>query len=188
MKSGNITINTDGISDEEKVTPKFQSAYRDMLAQLSAPGFADVLCAHEAAHAVYFTVAGMKQFEALPSQLRFDPVVGDYVGHLAAIQLLDLPPWTPGKFYEWFSRIACGHAAGGVMARKLMPSSDGGDSNDKDRFKKLCEELNKDPNVHLVWQDWWKQAQDAVAKDLEDPQKIALIQEEARRLRPQFGL
>jgi hypothetical protein len=180
-----ITINTDGITEEQKATEKFQSAYREMLAVLSAPGFIPVLCAHEAAHAIYFHIAGNKQFEPRPSRIYFDPAINDYAGDLAAIQLLDYPAWTPGKFDEWLFNTARGHAAGGVVARKLMPASDGGDRDDEKRFKDLC---NKDPKVKIDWEYWWKLAQEAIAQDLENPEAMTAIQREAEALRPQFGL
>jgi hypothetical protein len=183
-----ITINTDGISDEQKATRKFQSAYRDMEAQLTGPGFAPVLCAHEAAHAIYFTAAGMKQFEPMSSQLQYDPTSDDYKGRLAAVQVLGLPPWEPGKFQDWLFRVACGHAAGGVVARKLMPSSDGGDGDDKERFKKLCDKFNEDPKVGIDFEYWWKLAQESVAKDLENPEMMAAINQAALQLRPLLGL
>ena len=126
--SSNITIITDGISDEQKATEKFKSAYQDLLSQLKVPGFIPVLCAHEAAHAIYFTLAGMRNFEPIPATIRYDPAIDDYSGHLAAIQILDLPEWKQGQFWDWLFLIAQAHAAGGVVARKLLPSSDGGDS------------------------------------------------------------
>jgi len=187
-ESHKITINTDGISDEHKATEKFQSAYRDMLAQLTSPGFISVLCAHEAAHAVYFTLAGMKEFDPMPATIKYEPTIDDYTGHLAAIQVLDLPTWTPGNFWDWFFKVARAHAAGGVVARKLMPSSDGGDKDDMDRFKKLCEEFNKDPKVRIDFEDVWKQAQDSIVKDLENPACSAEIERQASILRPLFGL
>jgi hypothetical protein len=183
-----ITINTDGITEEQKATEKFKSAYREMLAVLTAPGFIPVLCAHEAAHAIYFTAAGMKQFEPRPTRIYFDPTINDSAGDLAAIQLLDYPTWTPGKFDEWLFNTARGHAAGGVVARKLMPSSDGGDKDDKKRFKDLCDGFNKDPKVKIDWERYWKAAQDAIAQDLDNPEFIKAIQREAEALRPQFGL
>lgn len=188
-KYNGLTIDTNGISDAEKSTPLFQSALNDMLAQLSTPGFIPALCAHEAGHLIYFTAAGTKNYEALPAQLRFDPRKGDYVGHLAAIQVKDLPPWTPGRFDEWLFRVACGHAAGGVVARKLLPSSDGGDSDDKARFQQLCNEFNKrTPDLHLDWQHCWKLAQDSITKDLENPQLVDAIKTAAADLRGKFGL
>jgi len=184
-----ITINTDGISNAQRVTAKFQSAYRNMRAQLGAPGFIPVLCAHEAAHVIFFAIAGMKNYDTKPASLKYDPLIDDYVGSLASIQVLDLPPWTPGAFWEWFGKIACGHAAGGVVARKLMPSSDGGDQDDKERFKTLCDKLNADPNVSIDFEITWKSAQDLVSTLLEeDPKIMAAIQEKALELQPLFGL
>jgi hypothetical protein len=66
-------INTDGISDEEKATPKFQSFYQGMMAQLSKPGFIPVLCAHEAAHLIYFAAMGMTEYDPHPACIRYDP-------------------------------------------------------------------------------------------------------------------
>jgi hypothetical protein len=183
-----IRIDTDGISDEQKATVKFQSAYRDMLSQLNAPGFIPVLCAHEAAHAFYFTLGGMKEFKPLPARLEYDPKIDDYVGHLAAIQLLDFPSWEEGKFKEWLFNVACGHAAGGVVARKLMPSSLGGDEDDRERFKKLCDEFNIDPKITIDSQQWWKLAQESIAQDLENPANLDKINQEALKLRSLFGL
>ena len=88
-KAAAITINTDGISDQQKATEKFQSAYRDMMGQLTAPGFIPVLCAHEAAHAIYFTLAGMKEFDPRPAELKYDPAIDDYTGSLATIKVLE---------------------------------------------------------------------------------------------------
>ena len=183
-----ITINTDGISDEQKATQKFKSAYNEMLAQLTAPGFAPVLCAHEFAHLIYFGQLGEIKYEPQAARLRYDPAIDDYVGSLAAIQFLDMPMWTEGKFHEWLYKVAKGHAAGGVVARKLMPTSDGGDADDKDRFKKLCDKFNEDPKVKVDFDYWWKLAQETIAQELENPEFMELIKQEAAKLRPLLGL
>jgi hypothetical protein len=188
MEPHKVIINTDGITDEQKRSAKFQSAYRDMLAQLTTPGFAHVLCAHEAAHLVYFTIVGMQNYDSFPARLQYDPQIDDYVGSLASIQPLDLPQWTPGKFWEWFSSVARAHAAGGVVARKLMPLSDGGDQDDKDRFKRVCDKLNADPNVSIDAEDVWKKAQDSILQDLENPAWLSIIEKQAVELRPLLGL
>jgi hypothetical protein len=86
-------------------------------------------------------------------------------------------------------KVACAHAAGGVIARKLMPSSDGGDEDDKERFEKFCAELkSRDPRFSLDIPDFWKKAQDWVAKGLENAEWLLRIQEFAETLRPEFGL
>jgi hypothetical protein len=71
-----ITIITEGISDQQKATAKFQFTYRGMMAQLSSPGFMPVLCAHEAAHLVYFGFAGVTNYKAFPARITYDPLMG----------------------------------------------------------------------------------------------------------------
>jgi hypothetical protein len=195
MEAHRVIINTDGVTDEQKRSAKFQSAYADMLAQLTAPGFAHVLCCHEAAHLVYFTIAGMQNYDPQPARLEYDPQLDDYVGSLAGIQLLDLPQWTPGKFGEWFYNVARAHAAGGVVAREMMSSTGGtwkddtgGDQDDKERFIKVCDQLNTDPNVTIDAEDAWKKAQESILQDLEDPDWLSIIEKQAEDLRPLLGL
>jgi hypothetical protein len=183
-----MTINTDTISDEQKVTAKFKSAYQEMRAQLDAPGFIPVLCAHEAAHLIYFSQAGVTKYNPIPASIQYDPKLDDYFGNLAAVQPLDLPAWQPGKFWEWFDMVARAHVAGGVVARKLMPSTDGGDRDDRDRFKALCSQFNTDPNVSIKFEDVWKQAQNVVTQDLENPVILEAIQQQALVLKLEFGL
>src|SRR6266446_5700806 len=109
-----ITINTDGISDKQKASAKFRATYQGMMAQLSSPGFIPVLCTHEAAHLVYFTIAGVRTYEAIPAKIQYDSQSDDYVGSLASVQMLDIPKIVAGQFWELFFKIACAHAAGGV--------------------------------------------------------------------------
>jgi hypothetical protein len=162
--------------------------YRGLLTQLNVPGFIPVLCAHEVAHMIYFGAAGAKSFEPVPTTIRYGTQIDDYVGDLVAIQLKDLRSWEPGKFWDWFSNIARAHVAGGVVARKLMPSSDGGDQNDKDRFRLLCDQLNADPKMSIKWKEVWKKAQESVLEDLKNPEFIKVIEQQARDLRPALGL
>jgi hypothetical protein len=117
-----IIINTDGISDAEKLTPKFQKAYAEMLAQLTAPGFAHVLACHEAAHLFYLTMMGMKTYDPFPAKIEFDPATNDYGGTLASVTPGEIPPCAPGKFTDWFTLAAKAGAAGGVISRKLKSS------------------------------------------------------------------
>jgi hypothetical protein len=61
-----------------------------------------------------------------------------------------------------------------------MSLSDGGDQDDKDGFKQLCDKLNIDPNItRLDAEDMWKKAQDSVIQDLEDPKCLAMIEKRA---------
>lgn len=188
----NINIRTDGISQQQKATSKFQSFYQCVLTQINVPGFIDVLCAHEAAHLFYFTIAGTTDFAPCPTTIRYDSEIDDYVCDLAAIKILKMTMWTEGNFWDWFHKIACAHACGGVVARKLMPSTDGGDEDDRERFKQLCEHIsNHSPSIpaaELDFERWWKQAQDTVTKMLDDPKIAGEIKRIAAALRPQLGL
>jgi hypothetical protein len=39
-----------------------------------------------------------------------------------------------------------------------------------------------------MWQRWWNLAQEAITKDLENPEFVKAIQQLAEELRPQLGL
>jgi hypothetical protein len=182
-------INTDGISDEEKATPKFQSFYQGMMAQLSKPGFIPVLCAHEAAHLIYFAAMGMTEYDPHPACIRYDPAIDDYTGDMAGVKLIEPSAWQEGKFWEWFSLFGRALAAGGVVARKLDPSTDGGDEDDRNRFKALCDLLNQsDPKLQLNFEELWKKARQLVSEEISNPEKMMAIEAQALALRPEFGL
>ena len=182
------TINIDDISDGQRGTEKFKRAYQEMYAQLTAPGFAHVLSCHEAAHLFYFTKAGTENYEPFPAKLYYDPTTDDYGGTLASVQLLDLkPPTTEEQVNEWLWMVLKAHAAGGVIARKVMPSlPDYGDEVDKSRFVSLCMKMNVTADADGLW----KQAQDAVSKELaEIPEALAALEKFAdEELRPKLGL
>jgi len=187
-----ITINTDGITPEQKATTKFQAAYRDMYTQLSAPGFAQVLCAHEAAHVVFFSIMAKRElsYDARPATLIYDSKIDDYTGSLASVQLIDKPQYEGGNSWEWLHQVACGLSAASVAARKLMPSSDGGDDGDKERFQEICDAVAaSNPGVKIDVELLWKSAQEAVSKIL-DEQPIIMegIKAEAARIQEKLGL
>jgi hypothetical protein len=202
IKPRTVTINTDGITDEQKRSGKFQSAYQDMHRQLTAPQFAHVLSCHEAAHLFYFRMVGMRSHKARSARLQYDPVMDNYFGSLASVQILDSVPRvsTQNEFQELLARIARALAAGGVVSRKLMASMDvgswghgmdttGGDQNDKERFVALCRALNASAKVSVDAETSWKNAQDAVLKDLsEHPEWLGAIEILAAELRPELGL
>ncbi len=202
IKPRTATINTYGIADEQKRSGKFQSAYQDMHRQLTAPQFAHALSCHEAAHLFYFRMVGMRSHKATPARLQYDPVMDNYFGSLASVQILDSLPRvsTQNEFEELLARIARALAAGGVVSRKLMASMDvgswghgmdttGGDQNDKERFVALCRALNTSAKVSVNAETSWKNAQDAVLKDLsEHPEWLGAIEILAAELRPELGL
>jgi hypothetical protein len=194
-----VIIDTEGITDEQKRSLKFQAAYREMRAQLTAPGFAHVLCCHEAAHVFYFRKAGWKTYEALHARLQYDPIKGDYSGSLASVKIPDPPQATsPDKIEETLSQMASALAAGGVVARKLMPLTavsswrmdvTGGDQDDKERFVAICAALSTRLSISIDAETSWTQAKDSVLRDLsEHPDWLSAIEQLAEELRPKLGL
>jgi hypothetical protein len=189
------TVITEGISEQQKATAKFQSAYQDMLRQLKAPGFAHVLSCHEAAHLFYYKLVGTKTYKAFPASLSYDQTIDDYSGSMASVQVLDMTPPTQGKIGEWLAGIAVALAAGGVVARKLMtsiggpwPDPTGGDQNDRQYLGHICKEFASG-GIPIDAEKLWKVAQDSVLQDLsEHPQRLVEIEELARELRPELGL
>jgi hypothetical protein len=182
------TINTDEISDEQKKTGKFKLAYQQMYAQLTAPGFAHAVCCHEAGHLFYFTKVGMKNYNSFPARLYYEPTIDDYAGTMASVQPCDLKAPTAGnEANEWLWTVLKAHAAGGVIARRVMSSlPDHGDEDDKVRFMDMCKlmRVTEDPDK------LWKQAQEAVSKDFSDNPKVLVALEKfaEEELRSQLGL
>jgi hypothetical protein len=144
----------------------------------------------------------MRSHKARSARLQYDPVMDNYFGSLASVQILDSVPRvsTQNEFQELLARIARALAAGGVVSRKLMASMDvgswghgmdttGGDQNDKERFVALCRALNASAKVSVDAETSWKNAQDAVLKDLsEHPEWLGAIEILAAELRPELGL
>ena len=74
-----MTIDTSGLSEEQKATSQFQSAYADMMCQLNASGFIPSLCAHEAAHLIYYKMMGATQFKPLHPRITCDAKTGKLI-------------------------------------------------------------------------------------------------------------
>ena len=187
-----VSINTDGITPEQKATAKFKSAYREMYERLTAPGFAQVLCAHEAAHIIFFSIMAKRElpYNALRARLVYDPTITDYTGSLASVQLIEKPQYEGGNAWEWLYQVACGLCAGSIAARKLTPSSDGGDDGDRERFQEICHAVAaNNPGVKIDVELLWERAQEAVSKIL-DEQPIVMegIKAEAARIQEKLGL
>jgi hypothetical protein len=110
-------ITTDGISDEQKATVKFQAAYADMLCTLNTPGFIEALCAHEAAHLVYYEMMGPIRYELLPPRLEYDAQRQRFIGHFAAIMLAEEPLCEAQRWQEYITKMSHAQAAAGVFGR-----------------------------------------------------------------------
>lgn len=182
-------IATHGISDEQKATVKFQSAYADMMSKLTSPDFIPALCAHEAAHLVYYEMMGPIRYELLPPRLEYDPETRGFTGHYAAIKLAENPLCEPHKWQQYITMMARAHVAGGVVGRKLFPASSGGDEGDKQNFRKLCADLTHHlGGISIDVEQCWKWAQDSVKRQLEDdPRLMEIIRQRGAELQSSFG-
>jgi hypothetical protein len=108
---------------------------------------------------------------------------------MAGVKLIEPSAWQEGKFWEWFSLFGRALAAGGVVARKLDPSTDGGDEDDRNRFRALCDLLyQSDPKLQLNFEELWKKAQQLVSEEISNPEMMKAIEAQALALRPEFGL
>ena len=133
-------------------------------------------------------MAGMKNYDSFPAKLCYDPTIDDYGGTLASVQPCDLKaPTTEEEARQWLWTVLKAHTAGGVIARKVMPSlRDLGDEDDKDRFMDLCKKMKATSSP----EDLWKRAQEAVSIELaENPVALAHLEKFAEEeLRPLLGL
>jgi hypothetical protein len=93
-------------------------------------------------------------------------------------------------FVTWFTKMTHAKVAGGVVGRKLFPSSDGGDQGDKREFEKFCADLKLQyPNLQIDIEERWRQARAEVEEQVEnDPIILEIIQKKAIELRKAFGL
>jgi hypothetical protein len=184
MNIGQIIL-TDGISDAQKATAQFQSAYSDMLRTLNTSGFIEALCAHEAAHLVYYEMMGSIRYELLPARLEYDTERRRFIGYFAAIRLAEEPVCEAQKWQEYVTMLSRAQAAGGVVGRKLFPASSGGDEGDKGKFQRICADLIRHfGGIKIDVELAWTLAQDTVEQQLNDkPQILEKIQQRAAEIR-----
>jgi hypothetical protein len=135
-------IVTDGITAEQKATPQFQRSFDEMMRNLTTPGFKEALCANEAAHLVYTGRMGHTvRFAIMPSTLKYNAEMRRYEGHYAAVLPDEEPLCEPNNLEQYIRGYACMSVAGGVVARKLFPSSDGGDIGDRVKLERVAVNL-----------------------------------------------
>ena len=136
-----MTIDTSGLAEEQKATAGFKSTYDGMMRQLNSPGFIPLLCAHEAAHVVYYRMMGATQFKPLHSRITYDAKTGKLIPHLAAVEIIDKPPCHGESWQHWLRMDARASVAGSVVARKLGSTDTGGEEGDKLAFNDDCAQL-----------------------------------------------
>jgi len=92
-------------------------------------------------------------------------------------------------FVMWFWKMTQAKVAGGVVGRKLFPSSDGGDVGDKRECERFCADLRRQyPNLQIDVEERWREARAAVEGQIEtNPLILEIIQQKAVELREAFG-
>jgi hypothetical protein len=172
----------------EKLTdPRFLQLQSHLEAALRNQGWVTAFCAHEVAHIVYLTRAGMKDFTFIGATILYDAARDDFDGFPASVK--------PGGFNndvlaqinveQWILAVAMGHAAGGVAARKLTTAPDSGDQGDYQNFCTLCDVLcARHPDLTIDRPGLWKLAQGAVEKELRSPTFRKEIWDKAHEIKP----
>ncbi len=185
-----MTIDTSGLSEEQKATDEFKSVYAGMMRQLNAPGCIPLLCAHEAAHVVYYRMMGATQFKPLHPRITCDAKTGKLIPILAAVEIIDKPPCHGESWQHWLRMDARGSVAGSVVARKLGATDTGGEEGDRLAFNNDCAQLVAHfGGISINTDLFWAWARQSVERDLEEfPDRMESIQILALELLPQFDL
>jgi hypothetical protein len=166
-----VPIDTSQIPQDKLTDGRFQSLHTQIQAALNHMGYINAFCIHEAGHIIYFTKAGVTDFDFYGPRIIYDSQRDDFDGYPAAIQP---KPWNADflnmDIQKWLNTVAQAHAAGGVFARQLSNAPDGGDEEDRQRFDNMCAIFQRQvPDVTIDLEDSWKEAQDAVMRDLRSP-------------------
>jgi hypothetical protein len=124
----------------------------------------------------------------MPARIQYVPRLDDYEGSQASVQILEMVPLKEGdNVEEWFGLVACALAAGGVAARKVVPSTDGGDTSDRERLNSLFAPLNQH-GMSVNFEEVWKRAQERVSEDLKDPKNLNDLLRRALSIKGELGL
>jgi hypothetical protein len=185
-------IDSSSIPADQRSSREFRYHFLKMNDTLNSSGFIDALCAHEAAHVYYFELVGPIVYQPQKTTLRYDAERKQYHGHFAALMITKYPAFPgggPDDFTKWFNGMLYANVAGGVVARKLLPSSDGGDQGDKVQFENFCNELRKQyPFLGIDTQACWDRGRAEVERQIDsDPKIIEAIQSKAAELKGPFG-
>ena len=184
-------INVDGVPPALRRTPAFRAQCSYMLRRLQDPDFVRYVCAHEAAHLIFFEMIGPITYRPLGAFLKADPNFNRFVGWFAAIQLLEFPPCLEHQWSKWLEMWADAEAAGGIVGRKLFPNEPCGDKGDQRNLAERCRKIEEHFEGHITIdaQDCWKNAQRRVEQRLtKSPKLLERILQRADKIRPEFGL
>jgi hypothetical protein len=181
-------IDISELTEAQKATEGFRNTYAGMMNLYNQPGFIAALCAHEAAHLIFYERMGRIPFEVVRPKIHHNDAMNRFEGHMAAVKP-HLPDCEPSKWREWVTAKALGCVAGGVVGRRLFPRVDGGDVEDKRLFIQECADLMKHFGaISINAEEVWAWAQVEASRQIDtDPKLMELIRKRAEELRTQFG-
>jgi hypothetical protein len=181
-------IDVSGLTETQKATEGFKSTYAGMMNLYNEPGFIAALCAHEAAHLIFYERMGRIPFEIVRPKIYHNDAMNRFEGYMAAVKP-QLPDCEPATWREWVTAKALGCVAGGVVGRRLFPHADGGDVEDKRLFIQECADLVRHfGGISINAGEVWAWAQAEVSQQLDtDPKLMELIQKRAEELKALFG-
>jgi hypothetical protein len=185
-----MAIDTSQIPQDKLADARFLSLHAQMQAALNHTGYVNSFCIHEAGHIIYFSRAGVADFDFYGPRIVYDAGRDDFDGYPAAVQP---KPWNADflnmDVQQWLNTVAQAHAAGGVFARLLANVPDVGDDEDRQLFDHMCAVVQRQtPNIEIDREASWREAQDAVMKDLRSPAFRAQAWNKAREIKARlFG-
>jgi hypothetical protein len=181
-------IDISELTEAQKATEGFRNTYAGMMSLYNQPGFIEALCAHEAAHLIFYERMGTIPFEIIRPKIYHNDAKNRFEGYMAAVKP-QLPDCEPPKWREWVTAKALGWAAGGVVGRRLFPHADGGDVEDKRLFIQECSDLVRHfGGISINAEEVWSWAQTEVSRQLDaGPALMELIQRRAEKLKALFG-
>ena len=181
-------IDLSELTEAQKATEGFKRTYAGMMNLYEQPGFIAALCAHEAAHLIFYERMGKISFEIVRPKIHHNDAMNRFEGYMAAVKP-QLPDCEPAKWREWVTAKALGCVAGGVVGRRLFPHADGGDVEDKRLFIQECADLVRHcGGISINAEEVWAWAQAEVSRQLDaDPKLMEVIQKRAEELKALFG-
>jgi hypothetical protein len=181
-------IDVSELTEAQRATEAFANTYAGIMKLYGQPGFIEALCAHEAAHLIFYERMGSIPFEIVRPKIHYNSSMIRFEGYMAAVKP-QLPDCEPSKWQEWVRAKALGCAAGGVVGRRLFPQADGGDLEDKRLFIQECADLVRHfGGISINAEQIWAWAQQEVSRQLDsNPMLMQLIQNRAEELRVLFG-
>jgi hypothetical protein len=175
MSGAPVKIDTSQVPPEKLDHSDFLKLHAQIAQALANQKWRFAFSVHETGHLIYLTRAGFKDFLYLGPRIVYDAEKDEFNGFPAAVQpqfgKIDAPDFELDK---WILDVANGYAAAGVFAHELTAAPDVGDEQDRQNFEAFCDLVLQHATQHATNLSidriaTWKQAEDAVRKDLRSP-------------------